>query len=103
MSKNTPKDNTVITSDKYISESGLQGGKILAEKLVLVCFAIGIPLFSIGLFLLLYFIFISGFPENWPMALYIFNPPSLALIIGLILIIGGYFAHKDKNPKKVDL
>lgn len=43
MNKNTPKeDKTVIISDKYLSESGTQGGNIIGEKIVLFSFIIGI-------------------------------------------------------------
>jgi hypothetical protein len=57
MSKKTPnEDNTVILSDKYLSESGVQGGKIIAEHLALGCFLVGIPLFIIGLFSLLFLV-----------------------------------------------
>ena len=40
--KTSEKDNTVIMSDKYISESGVQGGKIIGEHIALGSFIIGI-------------------------------------------------------------
>ena len=100
MSKDTSeKDNTVILSDKYLSESGVQGGKIMGEKYVLGCFLFGIPLFTIGLFSLFWMLFVTGIPNNWPITLYIFSPQALAVIIGLLVIISGYFVYKDKHVK----
>jgi len=93
------QDNTVIMSDKYLSESGAQGGKIIAEKLELGCFIFGIPLFSIGIFSLIYMLFVTGFTDNWPVLLFLFSPQSLAIIIGLLLIIGGYSIHRTKYSK----
>ena len=98
MNKKTSKEYH-IESDKYIRVSGTQGGKIIGEKFSLVCFIIGVPLFAIGVFTLLYFIFVSGFPENWPIALYFFGPQSLAIIIGLFSIISGYILYKEKQVK----
>lgn len=97
--KTTKQDNTVIMSDKYISEAGVQGGKIIAEKLVLGCFIIGIPLFSVGIFSLFYMLFVSGPPKNWSIILYVFGPQTLGIIIGLLLIISGYFIYRDKHAK----
>ena len=42
------EDKTVITSDKYISESGVQGGKVIGEHIVLGSFLVGIPFFVLG-------------------------------------------------------
>ena len=86
-------------SDEYLMESGVQGGKIIAEKLVWGYFLIGIPLFAIGIFSWFYMVFVSGVPSDWPIVLYILNPQTLATIIGLILIIGGYFVYRDKHVK----
>jgi hypothetical protein len=82
-------------------ESGVQGGKIIAEKLVLGCFIFGIPLFTIGIFSLFYMLFVTGIPSNWPIILYIFSPQALAIIIGLLLIIGGYFVYRNKHVKNL--
>lgn len=87
-------------SDEYLSESGVQGGKIIAEHLTLSCFIFGIPFIIIGLFSLLYMVFIVGFPKDIPMILILFGPQSLILIIGLLLIIGGYFSYRDNYNKK---
>ena len=97
--KTTKQDNTVIMSDKYLSEAGVQGGKIIAEKLLLGCLIIGIPLFSIGIFSLFYMLFVTGPPKNWPVILYVFGPQTLGIIIGLLLIISGYFIYRDKHAK----
>ena len=99
--KASEKDNTVIMSDKYISESEVQGGKIISEKLELGCFIIGILLFSIGIFIQFYMLFFTGFPNDWPIILYLFSPQSLAIIIGLLLIISGYFIYRDKHIKNM--
>jgi len=97
--KTTKQDNTVIMSDKYLSEAGLQGGKIISEKLVLGCFIIGIPLFSVGIFSLFYMLFVTGPPKNWPIILYIFGPQTLSIIIGLLLITSGYCIYRNKHIK----
>lgn len=88
-----------IDSDKDIRVSGTQGGKIIGEKLGLFSLIIGIPLFAIGIFTLLYMVLVSGFPENWPIALYFFGPQSLAVIIGFFAIIAGYVMYKDEHAK----
>ena len=92
MSKNSSKKgNTVIMSDKYISESGVQGGNAIAEHITLVSFLFGIPFFIIGLIALISILF--GFQTN-PAVIYgIF----LITVIGLLLIVGGYFNYRDKQ------
>ena len=63
MNKKTSKeDNTVIMSDKYISESGVQGGKIIGEHIALGSFIFGIPFLIIGLIALFGMLFGFGFP-----------------------------------------
>jgi hypothetical protein len=89
--KTSEKDNTVILSDKYISESGVQGGKIIGEYIVLFSFLFGIPFFIMGLFLLFGF----GFPPNTAVII----GALLFFVIGLLLIIGGYFMYKDKHAR----
>lgn len=97
MNKKTPKkDITVIKSDKYISESGTQGGKILGEHLTLGCFIIGIPFFIIGLIAFFSILVGLGFPNNTANII----AALLVTVIGLLLIIGGYFNYKDKYVKK---
>ena len=97
MSKKTRKgDNTVIMSDKYISESGAQGGKVIGEQIVLVSFIIGIPLLTIGTYALLNILFGWGFPTNNAVIILVL----LVFIIGLLMTIGGYSIYRTKNVKK---
>jgi divalent metal cation (Fe/Co/Zn/Cd) transporter len=84
-----------IDADKYIAESGVQGGKILGEKIVLFSFIVGIPLLIIGLYGLISILFDLGFPNNMAtiiLALVVF-------IIGFLLTIGGYNIYRTKNVK----
>ena len=95
MNKNRSKeDNTIIMSDKYLSESGVQGGKIIGEHIVLGCFIIGIPFFIIrlcALFSILYGLFSTNSA--------IIIGALLVTVIGLLLIISGYFIYKDKHVR----
>jgi len=92
MKKKASGDNTVILSDKYLSESGVQGGKIVAEKLSLVSFIIGMPLLTIGIYLLLNMLFGLGFPTNNATILGVL----LILTIGSLMTLGGYTIYKSK-------
>jgi hypothetical protein len=95
MSKKTlGKNNTVITSDKYLSESGVQGGKVVGEHLALGSFIIGVPFFTIGLITLFSIVF-DFFSTNTAVIIAAF----LVTAIGLLLIIGGYFIYRDKHNK----
>lgn len=94
--KTTKKDNTVIMSDKYISESGVQGGKIIGEHIALGSFIIGIPLLTIGVYALLNILFGWGFPTNSAIIILVL----LVFIIGLLMTIGGYSTYIIKNVKK---
>lgn len=97
MNKKTAKeDRTVIMSDKYISESGVQGGKIIGEHLALGSFIIGIPLLTIGTYVLLNILFGWGFPTNNAIIILVL----LVFIIGLLMTIGGYSIYITKNVKK---
>ena len=97
MNKKTLKqDNTVIMSDKYISESGVQGGKAIGEHIVLGSFIIGIPLLIIGTYALLNILFDWGFPTNSAIIILVL----LVFIIGLLMTIGGYSIYRTKNVKK---
>ena len=97
MNKKTIKeDRTVIMSDKYISESGVQGGKIIGEHLALGSFIIGIPLLTIGIYALLNILFGWGFPTNNAIIILVL----LVFIIGLLMTIGGYSIYITKNVKK---
>ena len=93
--KSLREDRTVIMSDKYLSEAGLQGGKIIGEKLTLISFSIGIPLFIIGLLAIIDMLFDLGFPINKATIIGVF----LVIVIGLSLIIGGYFNYRDKHAE----
>ena len=78
-----------IIMHKDIKESGLQGGKIIGEKISLLSFIIGIPMLIIGLYAIFSILFDFGFPVN--MATIILA--ILVNVIGLLLIIGGYFIY----------
>ena len=97
MNKNTFKgDKTVITSDKYISESGVQGGNIIGEKIVLFSFIIGIPLLIIGIYGIISMIFDLGFPTNMATIILVL----IVFIIGLLMTIGGYNFYQLKHIKQ---
>ena len=97
MNKKTSKgDNTVIMSDKYISESGVQGGKVIGEHIALGSFIIGIPLLIIGIYGLLNMLLGWGFPTNSAIIILVL----LVIIIGLLMTIGGYNIYRTKNVKK---
>jgi len=89
------KDNTVITSDKYLSESGVQGGKAIGEHIALGSFIIGIPFFIIGLIALIGMLFDFGFPTHTAGII----GGLLITVIGLLLIIGGYSIYRTKHAK----
>ena len=97
MNKNTFKgDKTVIMSDKYISESGVQGGKVIGEHIVLGSLIFAIPFLImglIGLFMLFVFGTIAANTANIILML-------LFTVIGLLLIIGAYNIYITKHVKK---
>ena len=94
--KTSREDNTVIMSDKYLSESGVQGGKIIGERLALGSFIIGIPFLIIGLIALIGMVFGFGFPTHTAGII----AALLVTVIGLLLIIGGYNIYRTKYIKK---
>jgi hypothetical protein len=94
--KISKEDNTVIMSDKYLSESGVQGGKVIGEHIALGSLIFGIPLFVIGLWALINMLFGEGFPTNSAVIILVL----LVIVIGLLLIIGGYNIYRTKNVKK---
>ena len=97
MNKKTSKeDNTVIMSDKYLSESGVQGGKVIGEHIVLGSFIIGIPFLIIGLIALFGMLFGFGFPTHTAGIIAVL----LVTVIGLLLVIGGYNIYRTKHVKK---
>lgn len=91
--KLSKKDNAVIMSDKYISESGVQGGKIIGEHIGLGSLIFSIPLLLIGVYGLLNILFGWGFPTNSAVIILVL----LVLIIGSLMTIGGYNIYKNKN------
>ncbi|MEA3458079.1 MAG: hypothetical protein U9R21_05315, partial [Candidatus Thermoplasmatota archaeon] len=79
-----------IIFDKDIKEAGLQGGKVIEDKLALFSFIIGIPMLIIGLYGLFSMLFGFGFPMNMAIIILVL----LVNAIGLLLIIGGYFIYR---------
>jgi hypothetical protein len=90
------KSHSVIMADKYLSESGIQGGKIVANKISLASLIVGIPFFIIGVFALIGMVFNLGFPSNPAIII----AALLLTIIGLLLIIGAYTISKTKKDSK---
>ncbi len=82
--------SAVVTSDKYLSESGLQGGKVLGNTISLASFVGGIPPLIIGLFTLISITFNLGFPINPAVII----AALLVTVIGLLLIIDGFSTLK---------
>jgi len=93
--KTSEEDNTVIMSDKYVSESGVQGGKVIGEHIVLGSFLVGIPFFIMGLIGLFSMLFGFGFPINTANII----AALLLTVIGLLLIIAGYNIYRTKHVK----
>ena len=79
-----------IIMHKDIKESGLQGGKVIGDNLSLLAFIIGIPMLIIGLYPLFCRLFGFGFPINLATIILVL----LVNVIGLLLIIGGYFIYR---------
>lgn len=97
MSKKSSRgDNTVIMSDEYISESGLQGGKVLGDHIVLGSLIFGIPFLIIGLIGLFGMLFGFFFTVHTASIILML----LLTVIGLLLIIGAYNIYRTKNVKK---
>jgi len=94
--KPSKKDNTIIMSDKYLSESGLQGGKVLGDHVSLFSFVVGIPLLILGVIALFGMILDFGLPVH---AAGIIGAVLLT-IIGLLLVIGGYYIYQAKKVEK---
>jgi len=78
-----------IIMHKDVKDSGLQGGKIMGNKFSLLSFIIGIPMLILGQYSLLNMLFSFGFPINLANIILVL----LVNIIGLLLIIGGYFSY----------
>ena len=80
-----------IKFSKDIKEAGLEGGKVIGNNLSLFSFIIGIPLLIIGLYAIISMLFGFGFPLNMATIILVF----LVNVIGLLLIIGGYFIYNS--------
>lgn len=87
--KNKIERDVVMHDD--IRVSGLQGGKILGNKLVLFSLITGIPLLLIGLYGLLSMVFDLGFPNNTAVLILVL----VVIALGSLLTIGGCFLYKD--------
>ncbi len=97
MNKKTPKkDNTVVMSDKYLSESGVQGGKVIGDHILLGSFIFGVPFLLIGFYALINIFLGWGFPTHAAGIL----GALLVTVIGLLLVIGGYNIYRTKHIKK---
>jgi hypothetical protein len=81
-----------IVMHKDIKESGLQGGKVIGEKLALLAFIIGIPMLLIGFYPVFSILFGFGYPINMAIIILIL----LVIVIGLLLVIGGYFIYRGR-------
>ncbi len=82
-----------LESDKNIRDSGIQGGKIIGEKLAEASFLIGVTFFIIGVFALVSIAVGLGYPLNTAAII----AALLVTIIGLLLIVGGYAIQKAKR------
>ena len=91
--KTTKKDNTVIMSDKFLGESGVEGGKVIGEHIALGSFIVGIPLLIIGILASINILFDMGFPTNNAIIILVI----LVIVIGLLLTIGGYNIYREKH------
>jgi hypothetical protein len=78
-----------IIMHEDVRASGLQGGKILADKLSLFSFIMGIPLVLIGLYGLISMVFDLGFPFNTATMILV----MVVLSLGSLFTIGGYFLY----------
>ena len=74
-----------------IKVSGLQGGKIIADKLTLFSFIMGIPLLLIGLYGLFSMILGLGFPMNSATLILVL----VVISLGSLFTISGYFLYKN--------
>jgi len=91
--KSSKNKGSVIMSDKYLSESGIQGGNVIGEHIALFSFIIGIPLLIIGIYGLLNMFFGWGFPTNSAIIILVL----LVIIIDILMTLGGYTIYKSKH------
>ena len=96
MDKKSPKkNNTVLMSDKYISESGVQGGKVIGEHIVLGSFIVGITFLILGIYAI-FSMLLGSFPTNTAIIILVL----LVTVIGLLMIIGGYSIYITRHTQK---
>ena len=86
----TKIERDIIMHDD-IRVSGLQGGKVIANKLALFSFVMGIPLLLIGLYGLSSMIFDLGFPMNNAILILVL----VVISLGSLFTIGGYFLCRN--------
>jgi hypothetical protein len=94
-SNNKIPEEYKIESDKNLRDSGVQGGKIIAEHLALGCFIFGIPFVIIGLWSLISMFFGLGYPTNTAIII----GALLVTVIGLLLTVAGYSIRRAKHMK----
>jgi len=82
-------ERDIIMQDD-LKESGIQGGKVLADKLALFSFIIGIPILIIGLYASFNMILGWGFDVNIATIILVI----IINVLGLLLILGGYNIHR---------
>ncbi len=75
-----------------IEKSGLQGGKVISEKLALLSFVMGIPLLAIGVWALSNMLLGLGFPVNGATIIL----SVLVTVIGALAVLGGYLLYTGK-------
>jgi hypothetical protein len=93
--KSLKKNNTVLMSDKYISESGVQGGKVIGEHIVLGSFIVGITFLILGIYAI-FSMLIGSFPTNTAIIILVL----IVTVIGLLMIIGGYSIYITRHGQK---
>ena len=86
----TKVERDIIMHDD-LRVSGLQGGKILGNKLALFSLVVGIPLLLTGLYGLLSMVFDLGFPNNSAVIILVLVVTAL----GALLTLGGYFLYSN--------
>jgi len=86
----TKIERDIIMHDD-IRVSGLQGGKVIANKLALFSFIMGLPLLLIGLYGLFSMILDLGFPINNAILILV----SVVISLGSLFTIGGYFLCRN--------
>jgi hypothetical protein len=85
----TRVERDIIMHDD-LKDSGLQGGKVIGDKLALLSFIIGIPILAIGLYVSLNMIFGFGFEVNMATIILVI----IVNVLGLLFIIGGYNIYR---------